>query len=65
MINCFFKSRHLYLWKAQIVFGDESLGDCYMKYNAGKAEMMLNKWDTIKSDWTQENVSGKGNTNVQ
>ena len=31
-----------------------------MKYNSGKAGIMLNKWDTIKSDWTQENVSGTG-----
>ena len=36
-----------------------------MKYNAGKAEMMLNKWDTIKSDWTLENVSGKGSKEIQ
>ena len=36
-----------------------------MEYNSGKAGIMLNKWDTIKSDWTQENVSGKGSKEKQ
>jgi hypothetical protein len=29
--------------KAQIVFGNESLGDCFMNQNAGKAGTLLIK----------------------
>ena len=36
-----------------------------MKYNSGKAGIMLNKWDTMKSgDCTQGNISGKGSKKI-